>query len=221
MQITLAGLRGLRDKVPPGKFVVTVSLYDRLGGSLLRWSRLKGQEWCATTLSFDHGGRFFDMVCEVSSQPPAPATRFLLRKCCWRLSVWRGASQVDQSVFTVCPSEKAIHPAMVVIFELFLLRGDGHPFDSAMGWAAFPLVNTGACVQGPRAQPTHGAHPILHPVQPPPPPAPLGAAPAGFEIVHGKFKTPMLRGSINHAMGKHSDILRSIHTNMDHWLCNL
>jgi hypothetical protein len=51
--------------------------------------------------------------------------------------------QIDQSMFTVTPAECDISPAMVLVFELFLLRTNGEPFDQAVGYGVFPLVNTG------------------------------------------------------------------------------
>ena len=45
IQVKLHMIRGLRDKLPAGRYSVVVSLQDRLGGRLLRWSALRGQVW--------------------------------------------------------------------------------------------------------------------------------------------------------------------------------
>ncbi|EGD74627.1 hypothetical protein PTSG_05991 [Salpingoeca rosetta] len=113
VQIMLACIRGLRDKCASGRLVLSVSMYDRLGGHLMRWSRLPGQEWCGNTLPFKHDARFFSIE-----------------------------TDVNQSVFTVCPPEARIKPSMVFVFELFILKNDGTPFDRALAWGVFPMINS-------------------------------------------------------------------------------
>lgn len=113
VQIKLNCIRGLRDKSAAGRLVIAVSMYDRLGGHIMRWSRLQGQEWCGTTLPFHHQARFFSVE-----------------------------TDVEQSVFTVCPPEMQIKPAMVFVFELFILKKDGMPFDRPLAWGAFPMLNS-------------------------------------------------------------------------------
>ena len=56
----------MRDKLPRGRYVVMVSMYNRLGGNVLRWSNLKGQQWSGATLPVPHGGRFYDVEIKVS-----------------------------------------------------------------------------------------------------------------------------------------------------------
>ena len=114
LQIRIDALRGLCDKAPAGRFVLAASLYDRVGGNLVRWSRLRGQDWCGATLPFEHRGKFFSLECNV-----------------------------NQNLFTVCPSSADIRPGMVVVFELYVLKGDATPIDRAVGWGVFPIVNTG------------------------------------------------------------------------------
>lgn len=46
-------------------YVLLVSLYDRLGGSVLRWSRLTGQQWAASTLPMEHAGHYYSTHLEV------------------------------------------------------------------------------------------------------------------------------------------------------------
>ena len=66
MKYRLKCLRGVRDKLPRGRYVVMVSMYNRLGGNVLRWSNLKGQQWSGATLPVPHGGRFFDVEIKVA-----------------------------------------------------------------------------------------------------------------------------------------------------------
>ena len=49
--------------------------------------------------------------------------------------------QVDQSVFTVLPAKPGVRPGMVLVFELFLLRGAVVPTDRVVGWGVFPIAD--------------------------------------------------------------------------------
>lgn len=49
-----------------------VSLYDRLGGHVLKWSNLKGQQWGGATLPLQHDGEFFNIEIKVSLQKTEP-----------------------------------------------------------------------------------------------------------------------------------------------------
>jgi len=111
IEIKLHRLCGMRDKVPHGKYVLTCSLYDRLGGNVMRWKRLRGQEWHGSTMPMNHGGRWNNVKLEI-----------------------------EQSLFTTCPSEHGVRPGMVLLFELYLLRGSSAPKDLSVGWGAFPLI---------------------------------------------------------------------------------
>lgn len=112
-------LRAVKDKLPAGRYVMTVSLYDRLGGNMMRWSRLRGQQWSGATLPVTHNGRFYDT--EMS---------------------------FNQSVFTVCPARPDIRPGMVLVFELYILRGDATPVDRPVAWGSFPISDQGLCCCG-------------------------------------------------------------------------
>lgn len=50
---------------PAGRYVLMVSLYDRLGGHVLKWSNLKGQQWGGATLPLQHDGEFFNIEIKV------------------------------------------------------------------------------------------------------------------------------------------------------------
>ena len=59
--------------------MLITSLHDRLGGHVMRWSRLKGQQWGGATLPIHHDGHYYNT----------------------EIKVWVGPSQVvifDQSV---------------------------------------------------------------------------------------------------------------------------
>jgi len=50
---------------PGGRYVMMVSLYDRLGGNILRWSKMKGQHWGGATLPVHHEGGFYNVEMKV------------------------------------------------------------------------------------------------------------------------------------------------------------
>lgn len=65
VQIKIKSLRGIRDKLPASRYLLLVSLHDRLGGHVLRWSKLKGQEWGAATMPVQHKGNFYNTEMKV------------------------------------------------------------------------------------------------------------------------------------------------------------
>ncbi|KAJ8020621.1 hypothetical protein HOLleu_40259 [Holothuria leucospilota] len=156
IQIKLKCLRGVKDKLPSGRYVLMVSLYDRLGGHVLRWSRLRGQEWGGATLPLSHDGNFFNV--EIN---------------------------IEQSVFTVLPAKPQIRPGMVLLFELFLLRGTLLPVDKVVSWGVFPICD------------------------------------GQFEVLQGRYKTPMLRGEFDPRIEKHEVVEKLMASDLDHWMCNM
>ena len=42
-----------------------VSLYDRLGGNILRWGEMKGQHWGGAILPVHHEGAFYNVEMKV------------------------------------------------------------------------------------------------------------------------------------------------------------
>ncbi|XP_067148263.1 uncharacterized protein [Apteryx mantelli] len=112
IEIHIKCLRGVKDKVPKGHYSLKVSVLSRLGGGLLQWPRLKEQPRARTTLPVSHDGNFYNT------------------------EIYFG-----QSIQTVLPPKKAMNPGMVLLFELFLLRGTWACIDREVGWGAFPLCD--------------------------------------------------------------------------------
>lgn len=54
IQIRVDCIRGLKDKIPVGRYAIMVSLYDRLGGHPMQWSTLEGARWGAATIPVAH-----------------------------------------------------------------------------------------------------------------------------------------------------------------------
>ncbi|KAK6182267.1 hypothetical protein SNE40_009987 [Patella caerulea] len=112
IQINLKCLRGVKDKLPAGRYVMMVSIYNRLGGHTMRWSKLKGQKWGGATLPMFHEGNFHNIELKI-----------------------------DQSLFTVLPAKPSLRPGMMLVFELFLLRGSVVPTDRVISWGCFPVCD--------------------------------------------------------------------------------
>ncbi|XP_009277493.1 PREDICTED: uncharacterized protein LOC103898852 [Aptenodytes forsteri] len=112
IEIHVKCLRGVKDKVPKGHYTLKVSVLSRLGGGLLEWPKLKEQPRARTTLPVSHDGNFYNT------------------------EIYFG-----QSIQTVLPPRKAVKPGMVLLFELFLLRGTRTWIDREVGWGAFPLCD--------------------------------------------------------------------------------
>ncbi|XP_072104762.1 uncharacterized protein ofcc1 [Mobula birostris] len=111
-QIHLKCLRGVKDKLPKGRYILRVCLYSRLGGSPLHWSNSKDRHWAQATLPVHHDGNFYDV--ELS---------------------------FNQSITMVLPSVNNTKPGMTFIFDLFLLHGISSSVDRAVAWGAFPICN--------------------------------------------------------------------------------
>eukprot|EP00163_Fabomonas_tropica_P004964 TRINITY_DN1442_c0_g1_i3.p1 TRINITY_DN1442_c0_g1~~TRINITY_DN1442_c0_g1_i3.p1 ORF type:complete len:1066 (+),score=331.44 TRINITY_DN1442_c0_g1_i3:1132-4329(+) len=120
VMIRLDTARAIKDKVPKGRYVLVVSLYDRLGGNELRWSNLHKQSYDGSTVPVRHSGAFH-----------AQEIKF------------------NQNVFIVCPAKIDMHPSMTFYFELYLLKGRSSPIDRVVAWGAFPAYdNRGDVVRG-------------------------------------------------------------------------
>lgn len=48
-----------------GRYVLMASLHDRLGGHVMKWSKLKGQQWGGATLPLFHEGEFYNIEIKV------------------------------------------------------------------------------------------------------------------------------------------------------------
>ena len=76
IQVKINCIRGLKDKIPVGRYSLMISLYDRIGGHPMQWSNLDGSRWGTATLPVAHSGKYFN-----------------------------SELKIDQSVFTVAPSK--------------------------------------------------------------------------------------------------------------------
>ena len=118
VQMEVTKVRAIKNKLPTGRYVLLATLYDRLGGAPMRWSKvgktggLASAGLSGATKAVRHWGRFFDTE-----------LRF------------------NQKLYAMLPPPTQIRPSNVIIFELFLLGGKRSPVDRVVAWSALPATD--------------------------------------------------------------------------------
>mmetsp|Transcript_70826 Transcript_70826/g.198437 ORF Transcript_70826/g.198437 Transcript_70826/m.198437 type:complete len:809 (-) Transcript_70826:1751-4177(-) len=118
VEIRVRLLRSVRDKLPRGRYAILVSMYDRLAGCPLRWTKQSSYsgggfgERPAATRPVSHGGMYY-----------------------------HSELRVEQSLFALCPSTSQIRPANTFVFELFRLSEPDNPKDEVVAWGVLPMCN--------------------------------------------------------------------------------
>ncbi|OWZ15453.1 hypothetical protein PHMEG_00010900 [Phytophthora megakarya] len=193
-------LNGVKDKLPPGQYVMVVTLYDRLGGHALHWTNWDPEvspnaARSDNTSSRTHIGR------------PNFTRPFNHRGRFYNTEV-----VMNQDMFVVCPPEVELRPGNILIFELFLLSQATSAVYAGSTLNSMPrrqrrggqLLN-----QTMERQADHvvawGALPLSTPE---------------FQIIQGKFKVPLLRGEMDHTMDKYQDMEKMYQSDLSSWLCN-
>lgn len=143
--------RAVKDKLPCAHFAILVSLWDRLGGTKLEFSKNN-----RITKPIMHGGRYFNN--------------------CLRF---------EETLELDIPSYSKLTSSMCISFELYLLKNRTVKFDKPVAYSYFPLINS------------------------------------DFQVSEGRFKTTMLKGSMDLSIEKYSDIEAKYRNRIDDWLCNL
>ena len=107
--------RAVRDSVPNGRYVILLTLYNRLGGQPLCWTELGlsggGVGLPGATEPVRHNGRYYD-------------TELIF----------------NESVFTVAPAQRDLRPTLTYVLELYQLGTSRWP-DKVVAWSAFPAVD--------------------------------------------------------------------------------
>ncbi|TYZ67749.1 hypothetical protein PybrP1_012992 [[Pythium] brassicae (nom. inval.)] len=188
LKIRVKMLSALKDKLPGGHYVLVATVYDRLGGHALHWSAWDPEYDARRAAS-----------ASVGSQTLLGRPNFT-RPFFHRGRFYNTEVAVNQSMYVVCPPERALRPGNVLIFELFLLaparsqssharrrqqRTQQQLDDQVVAWGAMPLTT-------PESQ-----------------------------CLRGKFKVPLLRGEMDPTMDKFGDIERTYESDLSSWLCNL
>ncbi|XP_049620856.1 uncharacterized protein LOC125995956 [Suncus etruscus] len=130
LQIHVRCLRGLKDKVPRGSYLLRASLLERLGGHALGGSEAKQLETCTGALQ--HGGNFYDvglyfeetlLLALPSTKILAPGLAFLFELCLHPQRPACSQRVLAWAAFPVCDSNLDVAEGR---FKCPLLRG---PYD--------------------------------------------------------------------------------------------
>lgn len=192
VQIRVAKVRGLKNKIPKGEYIVLVSKWDKLGGTPLRWSNR-----------------------DVTDRPPPPCPmhgdmrNMRVKKACEVCMGWAGATMpthhsgdpkayeldVDSRVFTFFQPQTRIKPYNALVFELIRLtdknrRVGVNETDDVLrprvvGWGVIPIVDS------------------------------------HFEVINGRFRFPMLRGPYKPHFGHYKTVQNAIVDDLENWLGNI
>ncbi|KAF4127758.1 hypothetical protein GN958_ATG22989 [Phytophthora infestans] len=194
-------LNAVKDKLPPGQYVMVATLYDRLGGHALHWTNWDPEVPSNAATTSDTKSRRTHVGRPNFTRPFHHRGRF-----------YNTEVVVNQDMFVVCPPEVELRPGNTLVFELFMLsqttsaayaganavsrpwrrRGGGQFMDHAMAMQTDHVV-------------AWGALPLSTPE---------------FQVVQGKFKLPLLRGEMDHTMDKYKDMEKMYQTDLSSWLCN-
>jgi hypothetical protein len=192
VQIGIVEVRGIKDKVPPGEYIVLVSKWDKLGGEPLRWSNR------------DVGDR---------QPPPCPLHTELrdhaTRSRCEICKGWAGGTSAashdgaprsytikfGDKLFTFFQPQTRVKPYNSLLFELIRLPDKSRALSltdteellrpQVVGWGVIPIVDS------------------------------------QFNVINGRFRFPMLRGPYKPQYGHFMTVQESIIEDLENWLGNL
>ncbi|CDJ48408.1 hypothetical protein, conserved [Eimeria brunetti] len=131
MQIDLC--RALKDKVPDGRYVISVSIWTRIGGTRLRWNGLPSieEELLRDATARKQSKVSLPLLSAVDNAPEenkafAGATAAVTHSVEFRANFTDECLRFDQTLELACPSETDVEPDMCLV----------------VGWGAFPLVDS-------------------------------------------------------------------------------
>ncbi|GIQ81567.1 hypothetical protein KIPB_002544 [Kipferlia bialata] len=120
LDIHIRTVAGVRDRVPPGRYVVSVSVLSRVGGKVIPWRSpagsgavASGSAPCALTRVFSYGGRTDDVSMPVGGR-----------------------------VGLLCPRKARLSPTLCLLCELIRIDTSGGGKAMPAGWGVFPLVGS-------------------------------------------------------------------------------
>lgn len=139
VELRLIKMRGLKDKIPEGEYILLVSKWDKLGGQPMQWSN---RHKASTQFS----------PCALHAEEKNAA----IRGDCEICNGWCGGTlpivhqgdqrsfetPVNAKVFTFFPSQQTIKPYMSLIFELVLLPPKRKGQSKIVGWGVMPCVDS-------------------------------------------------------------------------------
>jgi hypothetical protein len=237
-------LRAVKNKLPRGRYVVMATLYDRLGGHPLRWSRLdtalddvdqrekevasaEGEEdnlLAGGLKRADASGHLRPRWTGCTPFPRRHGGKFS--------SLELSFAQKQNRVFLVLPSQKEARPSMCVVFELIQVGAGTARRRLCVSYAG--TARPSRQCRGRRSKTDRvvgwGAFPAF-------------SATKDWDAIQGKFRVPLLRGELDGTVDKFERIeqrsaccasLRAVVVvtvaitdvcavaeNLDTWLCNM
>eukprot|EP01065_Artemidia_motanka_P040486 TRINITY_DN5089_c2_g4_i1.p1 TRINITY_DN5089_c2_g4~~TRINITY_DN5089_c2_g4_i1.p1 ORF type:complete len:2023 (+),score=556.61 TRINITY_DN5089_c2_g4_i1:65-6133(+) len=196
LEVHVTSVRGLKNKVPKGEYMVVVSKFNQLGGSTERWSyRDPGSKVPPACPLHDPGDPANDEArehCEICQGWIGGTTPVVHRATYSDVDL-----PFDASVHTVLPPREQIKPYNVFIFELVRLpsareRMIAEAEDNSIGarpltvgWGAFPVID------------------------------------GFFRVVKGKYKTALVRGPVDMHVEHFKTLENRIKDDIENWVGNL
>jgi hypothetical protein len=142
VEIHVAQIRGVRNKIPQGEYILLISKWDMLGGAPMRWSiksvGLLQSAPCPIHVSSKSKRRWSCEVCQGWAGSTMPIAHKGDQKSY--------DMQFDARAFTFFPSQSRVKPYMALLFELVLLPKKRRGDPRVVGWGAFPCVDANFAV---------------------------------------------------------------------------
>eukprot|EP00906_Rhabdomonas_costata_P000606 RCo000771 len=112
--VTPRVIRGIKDKLGEGYYVLLCTLYDRIGGTPVTYEAAEATAGKAATPPILHSGRWQDLELRVEARLPL-----------------------------VIPCSSLVKSHQALVFELWKLKhGKYDPVDKVVGWGVHPIVNS-------------------------------------------------------------------------------
>lgn len=120
LRIRVNFIRCLSSKLPPGEYKVMCTIFDRMGGRPMRWSK-----------SLDKSVHGKNILSGATPVAKVYQGQFNELELCF--------GERANRLFIPCPSVHDSDPSMCLIFELLLIHDDQN---KVMAWGSFPLVQS-------------------------------------------------------------------------------
>ena len=234
MRIRVTRIRGLKNKIPPGDYIMMVSKWDKLGGDPLPWWRPPQHN--------DNKKNAPDTTCPLhgifspaalAAQAKAKATGIstpddevwrdqAVKDACEICQGWAGGTPVvrhdgrpksysidfaeNAHIFTFFPSQNEIKPYNALVFELVKLPPKALLSDALDANAVNAANGLSTNAQRRPQVVGWGVMPIVD---------------SKFNLINGKFRFPMLRGPYTPKFGHYKTVQDAILDDLENWLGNV
>ncbi|XP_039610086.1 uncharacterized protein ofcc1 [Polypterus senegalus] len=132
VEVRLRCLRGVRDKLPSGRYTLRVSLHSRLGGRVLHRSAPR------VTTAVQHDGHFLSAELPFHQSVCTKVEEAHVFDALLRFPL---QPEIRHLKGQVLPRMRDMQPGMVFVFELGLHSGTALHATQFFAWGAFPICN--------------------------------------------------------------------------------